>query len=83
MSLPNIDFADMFFPGLTSGLPEHTGINDRAIELVDANKFKRPSKSPLGASILFDRKLDESLRLCVDYRSLKTSQSRTGPIAFD
>ena len=30
------NFADVFSPDL-SGLSEHTGINDRAIELVDAN----------------------------------------------
>ena len=70
MSPPNIDFADVFSPDLASGLSEHTRINDCAIELVDANKFMRSSKSPVGAPILFDRKLDESLRLCVNYRSL-------------
>ena len=32
-----------------------------------ANGFIRPSKSPAGAPILFDRKPDGSLRLCVDY----------------
>ena len=35
-----------------------------------ANGFIRPSKSPTGAPILFDRKPDGSLRLCVDYRGL-------------
>ncbi len=35
-----------------------------------ANNFIRPSKSPARASILFDKKLDGSLRLCVDYRGL-------------
>ena len=93
------DFADVFSPNLASGLPEHTGINDHAIELVEgyqqppygpiynlglveletlkayietnlANGFIRPSKSPAGAPILFDRKSDGSLRLCVDYRDL-------------
>ena len=92
------NFADIFSPDLASELPEHTGINDHAIELVDgqqppygpiyslgpveletlkayietnlANGFIRPSKSPAGASILFDRKSDGSLRLCVDYRGL-------------
>ena len=83
------DFADIFSPDLASELPEHTGINDHAIELVDgcqqppynpiyslrpvemeilkayiktnlANGFIRPSKSPAGASILFDRKSDGS-----------------------
>ena len=35
-----------------------------------ANGFIRPSKSPAGAPIIFDKKLDGSLRLCVDYRGL-------------
>ena len=92
------DFADVFFPDLASELPEHTGINDHAIELVKgqqppygpiyslrpvelktlkayietnlANGFIRPLKSPARAPILFDRKSDGSLRLCVDYRGL-------------
>ena len=40
------------------------------IETNLANGFIRPSKSPAGAPILFDRKPDGSLRLCVDYRDL-------------
>ena len=32
--------------------------------------FIRSSKSPAGAPILFDKKSDGSLRLCIDYRSL-------------
>ena len=40
------------------------------IETNLANSFIRPSKSPAGAPILLDRKLDRSLRLCVDYRGL-------------
>ena len=32
--------------------------------------FIRPSKSPAGAPILFDKKPDGSLRLCVNYRGL-------------
>ena len=35
-----------------------------------ANGFIRPSKSPTGALILFDRKPDGSLRFCIDYRGL-------------
>ena len=38
------------------------------IETNLANGFIRPSKSPAGAPILFVRKPDGSLRLCVDYR---------------
>ncbi len=92
------DFADVFSPKLAAELPEHTGINDYAIELVDdqqpsygpiyslgpmeletlkayiknnlASGFIRRSKSPAGAPILFNKKSDSSLRLCVDYRGL-------------
>ena len=35
-----------------------------------ANDFIRPFKSPIGEPILFDRKLDGSLKLCVDYQGL-------------
>ena len=35
-----------------------------------ANGFIRPSKSPTEALILFDQKLDSSLRLCIDYQCL-------------
>ncbi len=35
-----------------------------------ANGFIRPSKSPTGVSIFFDKKLNGSLRLCVDYQGL-------------
>ena len=38
------------------------------IETNLANGFIRLSKSPTGAPILFDRKSDSFLRLCVDYR---------------
>ena len=34
------------------------------------NGFFRPFKSPAGVPILFDKKPDSSLRLCVDYRGL-------------
>ena len=34
------------------------------------NGFIRPSKSPTGALIFFDRKPHRSLCLCVDYRGL-------------
>ena len=38
-------------------------------DLVD-KRFIRPSVSPWGAPILFVKKKDETLRLCVDYRQL-------------
>ena len=92
------DFADVFFSELLSELPEHTKINDHAIELVDDRQppygpiyslrpveletlktyietnlkkcFIRPSKSLARAPILFDKKPDGSLQLCVDYRGI-------------
>ena len=93
-----LDYTDVFSPDSAAELPEHTGINDHPIDLIDdkqppygpiyslgpveletlktyietnlANGFIRPSKSPAGAPILFIRKKDGSLRLCVDYRDL-------------
>ena len=35
-----------------------------------ANGFIWSSKSPIGVSILFDKKPDESLRFCMNYRGL-------------
>ena len=40
------------------------------IETNLANGFIRPSQSLVSAPILFDQKVDGSLRLCVDYRGL-------------
>ena len=40
------------------------------IETNLANGFIRPSKFPAGASILFDRKPNRNLRLCMDYWGL-------------
>ena len=38
-------------------------------ELLDKG-FIRPSTSPWGASVLFSKKKDKTLRLCIDYRQL-------------
>ena len=93
-----LDFADVFSSDLASELPEHIGINNHTIKLVDgqqppygliynlrpveletlkayietnlANGFIKPSKSLAGAPILFNRKSDGSLQLCVNYRGL-------------
>ena len=40
------------------------------IEINLANRFIRPFKSPTGALIFFDQKLNGSFRLCVDYKGL-------------
>ena len=39
-------------------------------ELLD-KVFIRPSTSPWGAPVLFVKKKDKTLRLCIDYRQLK------------
>ena len=92
------NFADVFSLELASEFPEHTGINNHTIKLVDdwqpsygliyslgpveletlntyieinlANSFMRPSKSPAKTPILFDKKPNGSLQLCVDYQGL-------------
>ena len=38
-------------------------------ELLDKG-FIRPSTSPWGASVLFVKKRDKTLRLCIDYRQM-------------
>ena len=95
VSAKYLDYTDVFSSDLASELPEHIGINDHAIELVEdqqppsgpiynlrpvefetlkayiethlINKFIRSSKSLAGAPILFDRKSDGFLQLCVNY----------------
>ncbi len=89
------DYADIFSSDLAMELPENTGINEHAIELINGKQspygpiyalspveletlktyietylktgFIRPSKSPAGTPILFDKKPDGSLCLCVNY----------------
>ena len=38
-------------------------------ELIDKN-YIRPSVSPWGAPVIFVKKMDGTLRLCIDYRQL-------------
>ena len=47
--------------------------------------FVRPSISPLGASVLFVKKKDKTLRLCIDYRQLNrvTIKNRYPLMRFD
>ena len=39
-------------------------------ELLEKKRFIRPSVSPWGAPVLFVKKKDGTLRLCIDYRQL-------------
>ena len=94
------DFSNIFSSDSAAELPEHTGINNHPIDLLNnkqppygpiyslglveletlktyikanlASGFIRLSKFPAGAPILFVRKKNSSLRLCVDYRGLNS-----------
>ncbi len=49
--------------------PELEELRKQLKELLDAGHI-RPSKSPYGAPVLFQKKHDGSLRMCIDYRAL-------------
>eukprot|EP00257_Ricinus_communis_P019332 XP_015578290.1 uncharacterized protein LOC107261709 [Ricinus communis] len=49
--------------------PELEELRRQLKELLDAG-YIRPSKAPYGAPVLFQKKHDGSLRLCIDYRAL-------------
>ncbi|CAN6570108.1 unnamed protein product [Malus baccata var. baccata] len=49
--------------------PELEELRKQLNELLDVG-YIQPSKSPYGAPVLFQRKKDGSLRLCIDYRAL-------------
>jgi hypothetical protein len=42
----------------------------KKLNKLEQNGYIRPSSSPWGAPILFVKKKDGSMRLCVDYRAL-------------
>ncbi|KAM7494779.1 hypothetical protein LguiB_029388 [Lonicera macranthoides] len=49
--------------------PELAELQKQLRELLDAG-LVQPAKSPYGAPVLFQKKQDSSLRMCVDYRAL-------------
>ncbi|XP_057754711.1 uncharacterized protein LOC130974013 [Arachis stenosperma] len=49
--------------------PELEELKKQLKDLLDVG-FIRPSKAPYGAPVLFQKKHDGSLRLCIDYRAL-------------
>jgi len=51
------------------GPPELAELRKQLDELLSAG-FIRPAKAPYGAPVLFQKKKDGSLRLCIDYRAL-------------
>eukprot|EP00253_Pinus_taeda_P011579 PITA_11579 len=73
----DIDFTIELIPGAAPVLrtpyrmsvPELTELKMQLQELLDKN-YIRPSVSPWGALVLFVRKKDGTLRMCIDYRQL-------------
>lgn len=49
--------------------PELAELKRQLSEMIEAGQI-RPSKSPFGAPVLFQKKQDGSLRMCVDFRAL-------------
>ena len=49
--------------------PELIELWKQLTELLDAG-LVQPSKAPYGAPVLFQKKQDGTLRMCVDYRAL-------------
>ena len=49
--------------------PELIELRKQLIELLDAGMIQ-PSKAPYGAPVLFQKKRDGSLQMCIDYRAL-------------
>ncbi|KAG8499086.1 hypothetical protein CXB51_005494 [Gossypium anomalum] len=54
---------------LSNGPERACGVKDSIQELLDCGFF-RPSVSPWGALVLFVKKKDGSMRMCIDYRQL-------------
>lgn len=49
--------------------PELEELRRQLKEFLDAG-YRKPSKAPYGAPVLFQKKHDGSLRMCIDYRAL-------------
>lgn len=49
--------------------PELEEFRKQLMELVETGRI-RPSKAPYGAPVLFQKKPDGTLRMCIDYRAL-------------
>eukprot|EP00253_Pinus_taeda_P031732 PITA_31732 len=73
----NIDFTIELVPGAAPvsrapyrmSVPELTELKMKLQELLDKD-YIRPSVSPWGAPVLFVKKKDGTLRMCIDYRQL-------------
>ena len=68
----SIEYADFAFsPDLASKLLEHTGIKDRSLEQINANRFIRPFKLPAGTP----RQAEKSLILLENFLLADASMS--------
>eukprot|EP00253_Pinus_taeda_P005349 PITA_05349 len=73
----DIDFTIELVPGAAPvsrapyrmSIPELTELKMQLQELLEKN-YIRPSVSPWGAPVLFVKKKDDTLRMCIDYRQL-------------
>ena len=63
------DTAPISMPPYRMALAELKELKEQLQELLDKG-FIRPSTSPWGAPVLFVKKKDGTLRLCIDYREL-------------
>ena len=84
----DIDFSIDLLPGSTPiskapyqmSLPELIELKIQLQELLD-KEYIKPSVSPWGALVLFVKKKDGTLRLCIDYKQLnKVSIKKKGPL---
>jgi len=58
-------------------LAEQDEVRKQVMELIEKG-FVRPSSSPFGAPVLFVKKKDNTLRMCVDYRALNKITKKNG-----
>ncbi len=63
------DAASIAKPQYRHSLAQNIELENQLNDLLNKG-YIRPSKSPWGAPVLFTKKKDGSLRLCVDYRDL-------------
>ena len=64
-----LDTQPIFIPPYRMAPAELKELKEQLRDLLEKG-FKRPSTSPWGAPVLFLRKKDGSLRMCIDYRKL-------------
>ncbi|XP_073295882.1 uncharacterized protein [Primulina huaijiensis] len=69
LTLEEIPIVQKFPVVFPEELPELKELKEQLQELLDKKQI-RPSASPWGAPLLFVKKKDRSMRLCIDYREL-------------